>query len=273
MTGYAVFAEREKSGWADADISENYITGFGPVVDAAGEAHPNSVVECNDVLDLCCGQGTLTARLLEAGHKVTGLDFSTTMLDHARQNANGATLVEGDAQDLPFDDGTFDAVVCNFGMMHIPDQPAALSEARRVLKPGGTFSMTSWVGPEVPGVFQLIFGTVRANLPDGMAPPPAPDFFIYGREAEARELLMSRGLKVATFDILPLGWPLASPDDLYETFFNGTVGARMTLMALDDATRHKVATIITDTVAQNHVAENGYSVPVSVAHIVAKPAT
>ena len=273
MANYAVFAEHERSGWADADISENYIKGFGPVVDAAGEVHPNAAKRCKDVLDLCCGQGTLTARILEEGHNVTGLDFSPAMLDYARQMAKGAILVEGDAQDLPFDDNSFEAVVCNFGKMHIPDQSKALSEARRVLRSGGVFSMTSWVGPEVPGVFRLIFGTVRANIPEGMAPPPAPDFFLYGRETDARNMLVSSGLNIASHDILPFGWPLASPGDLYETFVNGTVGARMTFLALDDSTRQKVAAIITDTGAQNYAAKTGYSVPVSVAHIVAVPAS
>lgn len=269
---YEVFAGRERTGWADPAITEGYISGFGPVVDAAGEAQLDRVPPESRVLDMCCGQGTLTRRLVEVGHAVTGLDFSPDMLSRASVAAPGAVLVEGDAQDLPFDDGSFDAVTCNFGIMHIPDQPRALSEVARVLKPGGVFSMTAWVGPEASDVFRLVLGTVRANLPEGISPPPQPDFFLYGRPEEAAAMLSENGLEVVDQVALPLAWDLASPRQLFEIFRDGTVSARMALMALDDAGRDRVAEIIAKTIASDYRAEGGYRVPAPVAHIVARTA-
>ena len=268
---FTVFAERERTGWADPDIVDGYIQGFGPVVDAACDAHLAALPSGGRVLDLCCGQGTLTARLAAQGLEVTGLDFSADMLERARRAAPDVNFVEGDAQDLPHDAGTFDAVVCNFGMMHIPDQPKALTEAARVLKPGGVFSMTSWVGPERSDAFRLIFANARANLPEGVSPPPQPDLFVYGRPDDAADMLRKSGLVAEEQKILPLACELDRAEELYEIFLNGTVGARMTLMTLDETGRARVAAAVREAVENDYRTEQGYRVPAPVAHIVARP--
>lgn len=269
---YQVFAEREKEGWANPKIADAYVQGFGPVVDEAGRSHLAVIGPASKVLDLCCGQGTLTSALVDQGHDVTGLDFSSEMLDRAKSKAPGANLLLGDAQDLPFEDECFDAVVCNFGMMHIPDQPKALSEVARVLKPGGIYSMASWMGPEAGGVFQLVFGAARASMPEGITPPPQPDFFVYGRRDDSAELFGSNGLSMEDHQALPLHWNLASPSELFEIFLNGTVGARVTLMAMGEEARGRVAASIEKSVASDYSDGAGYSVPVPVVHIVARPA-
>lgn len=268
---FEVFAKREKAGWADPEIVEGYISGFGPVVDAACDAHLRVMPVGGKVLDLCCGQGTLTAQLADRELDVYGLDFSADMLARARMTAPKADLTEGDAQNLPYQNGFFDAVVCNFGMMHIPDQPKALTEIARVLKPEGVFSMTSWIGPEASDAFRLVFSNARANLPEGMAPPPQPDLFLYGRPEDAAEFLKDSGLEVQSQEVLPLAWVLESPKELFTIFLNGTVGARMTLMALDDAGRQRAANGVEDAVESDYRAESGYRVPAPVAHIVARP--
>ena len=268
---YQIFAEREKDGWANPEIAEAYIQGFGPIVDEAGQSHLSVIEPGSKVLDLCCGHGALTSVLVGRGHDVTGLDFSSEMLDRAKTKAPGADLRLGDAQDLPFEDDSFDAVVCNFGMMHIPDQPKALTEVARVLKSNGVFSMASWMGPEAGGVFQLVFGAARANMPEGVTPPPQPDFFVYGRPDDSAELFVSTGLHIEKHEALPLRWRLASPSELFEIFLNGTVGARVTLMALGEEARLKVAASIAETVSRDYIDGARYSVPVLVAHIVARP--
>lgn len=268
---YEVFAEREKAGWADSDIVEGYIRGFGPVVDSACDAHISALHDRTKVLDLCCGQGTLTGRLAARGHDVEGLDFSPDMLNRARSAAPGVVFTRGDAQNLPYDDNSFDAVACNFGMMHIPDQPKALGEAARVLKPGGMFSMTSWVGPEASDAFRLIFANARANMPEGISPPPQPDLFVYGRPADSAGLLRTGGLAVLRHEILQLAWDLESAEELFDIFLNGTVGARITLMSLDAEGRSKVAEAVSTAVESDYRSEQGYRVPAPVAHILASP--
>lgn len=269
---FDLFAERERDGWADPEIAEGYVQGFGPVVDAAVEAHLTCLPAHGKILDLCCGQGTLTARISKDGREVHGLDFSPEMIARARVAAPKALIDEGDAQDLPYDDNSFDAVVNNFGMMHIPDQPKALREVARVLKPGGIFSMTSWVGPEASDAFRLIFTAARANMPEGVTPPPQPDLFIYGRKDDVSDMFTKNGLQMDQHRLLPLAWQIDTPDALFHIFLSGTVGARMTLMTLDPAGRDAAATSVSQTIRRDYRDKDGYRVPAPVAHIVARPA-
>ena len=191
--------------------------------------------------------------------------------DCCQVTAPGVVFTRGDAQNLPYDDNSFDAVACNFGMMHIPDQPKALGEAARVLKPGGMFSMTSWVGPEASDAFRLIFANARANMPEGISPPPQPDLFVYGRPADSAGLLRTVGLAVLRHEILQLAWDLESAEELFDIFLNGTVGARITLMSLDAEGRSKVAEAVSTAVESDYRSEQGYRVPAPVAHILASP--
>lgn len=102
------------------------------------------------VLETAAGSGVVTRALAarlgpEARYMVT--DLNQPMLDHA-QAKQGAderlTWRQADALDLPFDDGAFDAVVCQFGVMFFPDRVAGYAEARRVLAPGGRFLFNVW---------------------------------------------------------------------------------------------------------------------------------
>ena len=127
------------------------------LLDAAG-AKPDL-----KALDLCCGQGNVCEALLSRGCKVVGIDFSSAMLAFARERAPKATFVEADAQILPFGDAEFDVVVSNLGVCHVPDQPRALAEARRVLRRGGKFAMTVWCGPDTSPCFAAVYGAIKAH--------------------------------------------------------------------------------------------------------------
>jgi ubiquinone/menaquinone biosynthesis C-methylase UbiE len=92
------------------------------------------------VLEVAVGTG-LNLDAYPDGVKVTGIDLSDAMLDLARARAaqlgSTVTLLQGDAQSLPFDDASFDTAVCTFGLCAIPDSGAAIGEMQRVLRPGG----------------------------------------------------------------------------------------------------------------------------------------
>ncbi|WP_150236909.1 class I SAM-dependent methyltransferase [Nocardiopsis quinghaiensis] len=100
------------------------------------------------VLDVAVGTGHNLPYYPE-GVEVTGVDLSPGMLERARTRAARlavrADLREGDAQDLPFGDGEFDTVVCALALCTIPDQYRALSEMRRVLRPGGLLLLVDHV--------------------------------------------------------------------------------------------------------------------------------
>ena len=103
-----------------------------------------------DVLEIACGTGLVTRRLRERvdpAMRVVATDLSAAMLDYARGklgDGKGIEWREADALALPFDDHTFGAVVCGFGIMFVPDRQAMLMEARRVLASGGILLFNVW---------------------------------------------------------------------------------------------------------------------------------
>ena len=122
----------EHDGWET--VSQGYQQHFSrltsqsvnAVLDAAG------VDDGMRVLDVCTGPGMIAAAALERGATVTGLDFSAGQIEIARRRVPQAEFVEGDAQNLPYDDDSFDAVVCGYGIIHVPDPQRALQQMVRV---------------------------------------------------------------------------------------------------------------------------------------------
>ncbi len=96
------------------------------------------------ILELGCGSGGLWKnRTLPAGMSLVLTDFSAGMLESARENLAGAENIifrQADIQDIPFPDNSFDFVIANMMLYHVPDIGIAIAEVRRVLKPGGTFA-------------------------------------------------------------------------------------------------------------------------------------
>jgi len=96
---------------------------------------------CRKILNVGCGPGTEAILLAGMGYEVTALDFSPSMVELTKNNAAemgvSLTVVEGDAEQLPFDDGTFDAVVSNYALWAIPHPQTAIDEWYRVLRQGG----------------------------------------------------------------------------------------------------------------------------------------
>lgn len=96
------------------------------------------------VLEIACGTGRVTRHLVARGLEVVATDLFEPMVAVARQRAPGATFQTADAQALPFPDASFDAVVCQFGLMFLPDKALGVREMRRVLRPGGTALVSVW---------------------------------------------------------------------------------------------------------------------------------
>ncbi|MEU3499166.1 class I SAM-dependent methyltransferase [Kitasatospora cineracea] len=125
------------------------------------------------VLELAAGTGALTSCLLAAlpGAEVVATDLNESMAEFGRARVPGARWRQADAQQLPFEDGSFDLVVCQFGAMFFPDRPAAFAEVRRVLVPGGRFLFSTW-GPLSGHGFD---SATQAGL-DRAFPTDPPDF-------------------------------------------------------------------------------------------------
>jgi ubiquinone/menaquinone biosynthesis C-methylase UbiE len=104
-------------------------------------------VRHESLIDVGCGTGRLLAGLLrrQAAGDLIGVDLSPEMLSVARTRLEGRVqLVEASADELPFDDGRFDWLVCSSVFHYLPDPEATLAEWRRVLRPGGQLVLTDW---------------------------------------------------------------------------------------------------------------------------------
>jgi len=124
----------------------------------------------------------LAADAVKRGAQVVGLDFSDEAIEIARRNVPEAEFQQGDAQDLPFEDDSFDAVVCGFGLIHIPDPARALTEIRRVLISGGRVSISTWGVPKPTNGFGLLFGTLKVHGNVEVPLPHGPDPFQFSDE-------------------------------------------------------------------------------------------
>ena len=139
------------------------------------------------VLDVACGSGNgaISAARRTWGGTV-GADYVPALLERGRERAAAERLevefVEADAQELPFEDGSFDVAMSIFGAMFAPDQAKAAAELLRVVRPGGRIGMGNWTPG---GAVGAMFKTIAKHAP----PPPGVDSpLLWGTEERLREL-------------------------------------------------------------------------------------
>ena len=128
------------------------------------------------VLDVGTGTGVVAITAARQGAAASGLDLTPALLEQARQSAPIAGLTvdwtEGDAENLPYPDASFDVVLSQFGHMFAPRPQQAVAEMRRVLKPGGRIAFATWPPEHVIGRMFAFVGRNSPPLPPGAAPPP-----------------------------------------------------------------------------------------------------
>ncbi|MGE5182868.1 MAG: class I SAM-dependent methyltransferase [Acidobacteriota bacterium] len=159
-------------------IPELYDRHMGPVLfePYARDVAARLPAGTRHVLEIAAGTGRVTRHLLAAlapEAELVATDLNQPMLDEARQLLPADARLSfraADAQALPFSDASFDAVTCQFGLMFVPDQPLALREMRRVLRPGGTLLLSTWDRLERNPASELLHELAHAELP---ADPPA----------------------------------------------------------------------------------------------------
>ncbi len=174
------------------------------------------VGESDAVLDVACGSGNATIPAAKAGAKTTGLDLTPELLGAGRANAAEAGVeidwVEGDAEQLPFENASFDAVLSVFGCMFAPDQRATAAELARVLKPGGRMAVCAWT-PE--GNIGRFFMTVAKHMPpppEGFQPP-----ILWGSEDHVRGLFDGTGVDL-DFQRARVNFVADSMEEFYEEY-------------------------------------------------------
>jgi SAM-dependent methyltransferase len=142
---------------------------FGPI--AADLVRRVAADPGGDVLELACGTGLMTRPLrarLDPRRRLVATDLNAPMLEYAKSklaDLDGITWQTADAAKLPFGDGPFAAVACSLGVMFVPDKAAFFSEARRVLKPGGTLYFNVWDRKEENPCVRAYGGVLEEMFP------------------------------------------------------------------------------------------------------------
>jgi ubiquinone/menaquinone biosynthesis C-methylase UbiE len=192
----AAIKRRQQAAWASGDYAV-----VGTTLQIVGER----LCEAIDlragaqVLDVAAGNGNATLAAARRYAQVTSTDYVGALLERARERAAAerlpVTFQEADAEDLPFADGSFDAVLSTFGAMFTPDQEKAASEMLRVVRMGGAIGLANWT-PD--GFIGQLFKTIGRHLP-----PPADlrSPALWGTEARLKELFPGQWMQatVQTF--------------------------------------------------------------------------
>jgi ubiquinone/menaquinone biosynthesis C-methylase UbiE len=164
--------ERQKVAWASGDYAV-----IGTTLQIVGENLAEACdLRCDEeVLDVAAGNGNATLAAARRGALVTSTDYVAALLergqDRARAEHLDVTFQVADAEDLPFEDESYDAVLSTFGVMFAPDQDKAAAELGRVCRRGGRIGLANWT-PE--GFVGQMFKTLGRHLPPpAIAQPPS----------------------------------------------------------------------------------------------------
>jgi ubiquinone/menaquinone biosynthesis C-methylase UbiE len=157
------FISFEKTGWDRA--ADPYHHHWGnlssqsaePILDAAGVARDSTV------LDVATGAEYVAAAAATRGARAIGLDFAKAQVELARSLYPHIEFRQGDAESLPFDEKSLDAVFIGFGVNHLPHPERTFAEAYRVLKPGELFAFTVWAAPKSGEAFGIVLDTIQKH--------------------------------------------------------------------------------------------------------------
>ena len=211
LDALAAVKEKQQATWASGDYAV-----IGTSLQIMGEQLCESVdVSAGQtVLDVAAGNGNAALAAARRGCDVTATDYVESLLERARRraDADGLPLITqvADAEDLPFDDASFDVVLSTVGVMFTPNPERAAAELLRVVRPGGRIGLVNWT-PE--GFVGQMFKIVGAHVP-----PPAgvPSPLQWGTEARIEELLGGEA-KVET-ERRHFTFRFRSAEDYFETF-------------------------------------------------------
>jgi SAM-dependent methyltransferase len=202
------FKERQRAMWGAGDYVtlSDYITDIGErVVERVG------VAPGMRALDVACGTGNAAIPAARAGAEVTGLDLAPKLLEGGRRKAEAAGVevewIEGDAEELPFEDDRFDRVFSTIGHMFAPRHRRTADEMSRVCRPGGVIATCNWTPEGTVGDVFAATGEFMPPPPDFVEPP-----ILWGTEEHFRE--MFEGAKEFEFErhVNTVEWPAGTED-------------------------------------------------------------
>jgi SAM-dependent methyltransferase len=227
MTAITELKRVHRSTWAAGD--------YAAVAEVIDERPPRDLLASveikpgQDVLDVATGTGNIAIRAAAAGASVVGLDLTPELFETARRRAEQHDVtvdwVEADAEELPYEDASFDHVLSAFGVQFAPRHEVVARELVRVCRPGGLIGLVNWTPEGQVGELFKIMGRYLPAPPDFASPPPlwGDEQHLRGLFGDTVQLEFTRGQNPWRFD---------SPEHyvvFMETFYGPLVKARARL--------------------------------------------
>lgn len=241
--------DRFSAGWKSwDDLVMGWLAPFGNTMIRHAHLRDDS-----EVLDVAAGTGEpgLTAAALVPNGNVTVTDLSERMLEVARENANRRGLRNlrtevCDAGNLPFDNGSFDAVLCRFGFMFFPDIPTSVREFVRVARPGAKICAAYWGAPQKNPWATTIMSTIAEHVPLPAPPAGSPGLFRCAPEGLMREAFVTAGLKDVTEEEVVTTMIQDSPERYWDFMTDIAAPVVAGLAKADAATRERIRSEVLD---------------------------
>jgi SAM-dependent methyltransferase len=228
---YIAITERQKATWSEGDFN---VLALGVMPASEGIVAAVDVHAGERVLDVACGSGNAGLVAARRNAEVTGIDYVPALIERAKTRAQAeGTKIDfrvGDAQELPFADGSFDVVVSVFGVMFAPDQQRAARELLRVTRSGGRIGLMNWMPEDFGGDFFRTHGKYLPP-PAGLTPPVR-----WGTESGVHELFGDSAASLS-FEKFTFFQHFRSEVHAFETFSTYFGPTRRVLASLE-AARH-----------------------------------
>jgi SAM-dependent methyltransferase len=255
-----LFRDFEHDGWQT--VATAYQDVFAPLVAQSIDALLDGagVRRGVKVLDVATGPGHVAAAAASREAVVTGIDFSSKMVSLARARHPNVEFVDGDAENLPFDDGSFEAVVMGFGLLHLGRPDLALREAYRVLRSGGRLGLSVWAPPSRAVGFGILLDAIEAHGEKEAPLLSGPSFFRFSDPVECARSLENAGFVRPTFVTVPQVWRLATPEELFEALCHATVRTAALIRAQGPSALGAVRAAV-DAGARRHLGPHGVDLP------------
>ena len=216
------------------------------------------------VLDVATGPGYAAAAAHARGASVVGVDVATAMVQLAGSRYPGIDFRAADAETLPFEDGSFDAVVSNFIVPHLGRPEQVVGELARVLEVGGALALTTWDQPErmrLLGLFLEAIARAGATPPQDI--PPGPPFFRFSDDQEFDALLRGSGLTGVKVTTIGFNHRAEAADAIWDGVLTSTVRTRALIVHQPEATKRRIRAAFDDEVAAFRTGDS-YEIPISV---------